>query len=284
MKILICDDIQKRGDRTRRQIKSASGYEADVLAEKDLERTIKALIDRARAVLADPYQPLCASDAFVLDRDYDLVILDNNLSHLSLPGARYTAESITGYFRSFTSIPYIVSLNKNPHIDFDLRYLIGDYQTLADIALNNPHVATPALWSGPVADAADTFVPWYWPVLSDSAKRRGEQIRFVSEHLEEPMLRALGFSALKSEHLSRHARGALAPDVIDVTRVTFKRFLRRHVGRFPLEMIGSHCPKRHQIATRRGPRCHELSRLNSTGGFGATSSGLRTYSSMFRTF
>ena len=63
----------------------------------------------------------------------DIVILDNNLAELTIPGARHTAESIAGYIRAFTNIPYIVSLNKNPDIDFDLRYLMGDRHTQADV-------------------------------------------------------------------------------------------------------------------------------------------------------
>src|SRR5262249_6663498 len=96
---------------------------------------------------------------------YDVVILDNNLSHLPIEGARLTAEAIAGYVRAITDTPYVVSINKNPEIDFDLRFLVGDYATRADLAINTSHLTNPALWTGRRADAKDDFRPWYWPAL-----------------------------------------------------------------------------------------------------------------------
>lgn len=234
MKILVCDDVERRGEQTQRQIKNASGHEAELLSEGSLAKEIDTLIDRARTVLEDPSGSAPDSATSVFDQSFDLVILDNNLSYLPIAGARYTAESITGYVRAFVNIPYIVSLNKNPHVDFDLRYLIGDYQTHADIALNSHHLTTPTLWSGNLAHAIDPFVPWYWPALNNAVKRRNEQIRFVSANLEEPILKSLGFPRYTSDYLSRHAKGALSPEAADVTKITFKRYFEKTCRSLPI--------------------------------------------------
>ena len=112
-------------------------------------------------------------------------MIDNNLTHLKVSGGRLTAESIAGYIRAFTTGTYIISVNKNPDVDFDLRFLIGDYNTRTDLALNETHLGNRALWTGDPRDADDGFIPWYWPHLDGVAKRRKEQIAFVHERLDE---------------------------------------------------------------------------------------------------
>jgi len=111
-------------------------------------------------------------------------------------------------------VPYLVSLNKNPEIDFDLRYLVGDYETRADIALNTDHLSNGALWTRNRADAEDGFLPWYWPELRAAPARRRQQIAFVRDHLKEPVLPALAIPTDQDSlgFLSRHAKGALSPD------------------------------------------------------------------------
>ena len=234
MKILVCDDDEKRGQQTREQIKDASGHDAALLSAKSLSDAIEALIARAQAALAPTEPRVTTHDTCAFDAGFDVAILDNNLSDLRIAGARHTAESIAGYVRAFVDIPYIVSMNKNPHVDFDLRYLIGDYQTHADIALNGPHVANPALWTGNPAHAPDSFLPWYWPVLNDAAERRREQIRFVSQHFDHPILKALEFPRSASDSFSRHAKGALSPDAVNVSRITFKTFFEKTCRSLPI--------------------------------------------------
>ena len=111
---------------------------------------IDALFERARRLLNRQWTLSRATlkGTVFEPSDFDIVVLDNNLAALEVSGARQTAESIAGYIRAFTNIPYIVSLNKNPEVDFDLRYLLGDYQTQADVALNTDHLANRALWRG----------------------------------------------------------------------------------------------------------------------------------------
>ena len=225
MKILVCDDIEAKAKRTRNDISAAeTGHDIELLSGGRLKEEIEKLFVRAGAVL-NFESPAAESQTAKFCCNFDVAILDNNLSDLKVAGARHTAESIAGYVRAFGAIPYVVSLNKNPHVDFDLRYLVGDYQTHADLALNNRHLSNRALWTGDPRDAKDVgFLPWYWPVLNAAPNRRRRQIRFVEERLDEPILKSLGISASASHYLSRHARGALSPRVTHVTTVTFMKF------------------------------------------------------------
>ena len=234
MKILVCDDIEERGDQTRQQIEDVTDHEVELLSEERLAAEIEALIERTRAVLANPQRAVPENETSVFDQRFQMAILDNNLSRLQIAGARYTAESIIGYVRAFVDIPYIVSLNKNPHVDFDLRDLIGDDETQADVALNSEHLSNPALWSGNPADATDGFAPWYWPALNDVVDRRRKQIQFVLNHLEEPILRSMNFPRFGPHYLSRRAKGALSPEAASATRVTFKRFFEQACRSLPI--------------------------------------------------
>ena len=153
---------------------------------------------------------------------YDLAIVDNNLTGLELDGARLTAEAIIGYLRAFTNIPYIVSLNKNLHVDCDLRFLFGDYQSLADLALNTRHLSHDRLWN---TETVSGFAPWYWPRLSDTAERRKEQEAFVTERLQHSVWEVLGFPPEADEYLSFRAKAALVTPENPVAReTTFETF------------------------------------------------------------
>ena len=235
MKILVCDDIKRRAARTAQQIKAATGHDVEFLAAQRLTTAIEALMERAGAVLRDPGGALATTATSAFDDGFDVAILDNNLSELELAGARHTAESIAGYMRAFVNVPYLVSLNKNPHVDFDLRYLMGDHETHTDLVLNSDHLANSALWTGKPAAATDSWLPWYWPVLNDAPERRRTQIHFVSEHLDAPILKSLGFERpAAADGLSRHAKGALSPDAPNVTTITFQRFFEKTCRSLPI--------------------------------------------------
>ena len=223
MKILVCDDNKVRGKRTLRHIADANvGHETVPLFGPELKEEIAALFKRAADAL-DGESFFTADNSKFLS-DVDIVIIDNKLSDLNIANARHTAESIAGYLRAFGTIPYIVSLNKNPHVDFDLRYLVGDYHTHADLAVNNDHLSNRALWTGDQRDAKDDFLPWYWPALNDAPDRRRRQIQFVGDHLHDSILKSMDFSPSASRHLPRHAKGALSPEATRVTTVTFLKF------------------------------------------------------------
>ena len=165
MKILVCDDQQAGFEAARQRI--PTDHEVIGLCEHDLKDALRELFAAISQLLrgdvtAEPHR----LEQFA---DYDVAIVDNNLSALEFEGARLSAETIIGYMRAFTGIPYIVSLNKNPDVDFDLRYLFGDYQSQADIAINTRHLDYERLWQR-VTD--ERFAPSYWPCLPVAGKRR----------------------------------------------------------------------------------------------------------------
>ena len=179
MKVLVCDDVP--GDRSEFEDAIRDAEQPDIelkrLCGDKLKQTLNTLIACANATLGDA-EGTCELSPTEFD-DVDLIILDNNLAHLGIAGARLTAESIAGYIRAFTSASYIVSINKNPDVDFDLRYLIGDYATRADVALNSHHLSNPALWTRNRWEAVNGFLPWYWPKFLDAGASRREKIEFV---------------------------------------------------------------------------------------------------------
>ena len=209
MKILVCDDQPTRCKEIASRIRASTRQNPRELSYEDLEKELTRLFEDVDACIKSPNKHKGGKYKF---DDVDILVLDNNLAHLKTPGSRLTAESIAGYIRAFTTATYIVSLNKNPDVDFDLRYLVGDYATRADVAVNNEHLGNLALWSGNSADAVRGFRPWYWPSLSTVAGRRRKQIEFVFEHLDESIVETLGFDDEAISYLSLHAKGALSPE------------------------------------------------------------------------
>jgi hypothetical protein len=209
MKVLVCDDVPERRDEIVQKIVDSGQPKPEVVTEQQLTDELTKLFKRARQCMNDP--ATYTEEDVSCFHDVDLVILDNNLTHLPGEGPPLTAESIAGYIRAFTNAAYIVSLNVNPDVDFDLRYLVGDFSSRADLALNTDHVANPALWSGDVSKSTGGFLPWYWPQLERAADHRRTQIEFVKGRLNDAVTKAFGFDTERIEHLSFHARGALSP-------------------------------------------------------------------------
>ena len=201
MKILVCDDQQDGFEAARQRIPSRGVHG---LYEDGLRDALSELFDAISKVLGGDLAPDPAEIGPFAG--YDVAIVDNNLSELDFKGARLSAETIIGYLRAFTGIPYIISLNKNPDVDFDLRYLFGDYQSQADLAINTPHIESGRLWG---LATKDRFAPWYWPRLPNAATRRREQVQFVLKFLDAPIWHKLGFPDAFGDHVSKRAQAAL---------------------------------------------------------------------------
>jgi hypothetical protein len=213
MKILVCDDEPSRSDEIIKSIEAGRKIKPDPpLVGKELRDEFSKFYKAINPCLDNPQN--CHGKPDVRFNDADIIILDNNLATLDPEGTRLVAESFIGHIRTFAAAPYIISLNKNPAVDFDLKYLIGDYETQADVALNTEHLANPALWTGDQSTATKGFIPWYWPRLNFVADRRRSQINFVSTHLETPFLESLGFRSEAISFLSRHAAGTLSPRAV----------------------------------------------------------------------
>ena len=254
LKVLVCDDIEARGQEAVGEITKVREGLAKIdvsiqiqgLFEDQLSVKIKNLFDYVAKYL--PPNGTVQSGSIdphnFAEFDCDIIFIDNNLSALHIDGARLTAEAIAGFVRGFTNARYVVSLNKNPEIDFDLRFLVGDYQTQADLALNADHLSNLALWTGNPEDAKGHFLPWYWPVLNCVSNKRMEQIEFVKENITSAIFRTMSFSDQAVDYLSRHAIGALSLDVFDppnsgsdatsVDTITFVDFFRNSCRSLPV--------------------------------------------------
>jgi hypothetical protein len=208
MRVLVCDDELRRSAEIASRIRDAGQPDPEQLFGNELTEELKNLFHAVTECFEGPKNFRQLSKTRF--KEADMVILDNNLALLNVTGTRLTAESIAGYIRAFTGASYIVSLNKNPGVDFDLRYLVGDYSTRADLAINDNHLENPALWNGERANAKDGFLPWYWPRLENAVDRRRRQIKFVSDHLDDSVIETLDFDYDSIGFLSPHATGALS--------------------------------------------------------------------------
>lgn len=216
MNILICDDKPEQAERTKREIASRGSVE--ILSDERLKQALSSFLGSVSSIF---------DGTAVTDSEfdgYDVLIVDNNLTELQLEGARLTAETIIGYLRAFTDTTYIISLNKNPHVDFDLRYLFGDYQSLADLALNTGHLSNLRLWG---ENSEGDFAPWYWPRIGDAVERRRQQIVFVEKSLERPVWEALGFPDEAEKYLSLRAKSRFSTsEERSMWKVTFEDFFK----------------------------------------------------------
>ena len=210
MKILVCDDKADSRDSVIEALRRV-GYTPDTLIDGALSAELRKLfsrVDSSRKSGAENYH----HEPSRFDQ-VDILILDNNLAFLPNEGGPpLTAESIAGYIRAYTTACYIVSLNMNLDVDFDLRYLVGDFSTRADLAINTSHLRSRALWTHRAADSQNGFCPWYWPALDSVAQRRRAQVDFVRDHLGDSVLETFGFDDEEVEFMTLHARGALSPD------------------------------------------------------------------------
>lgn len=207
MKVLVCDD---RESDCKVAVESINGLEiSDLQVDPLYSSTLRQVLEQFFEGIENDTGQAPVQSKF---DDYDIVFLDNNLSALKITGARLTAEAVAGYIRAYSTAKYIVSINKNPEVDFDLRYLVGDYSTVADLALNTPHLSNKGLWTGDPAHADNGFKPWYWPMLLSESSRRSEQIKFVRKNLDKPVFEALGFPNEVANYISRHAIGTLSPE------------------------------------------------------------------------
>lgn len=231
MRILICDDKPSQFNRTKSEIESRG--EVHGLAGEELKDALTLLFASVSEVLNGNEPPGTQQLATKFD-GYDVAIVDNNLTGLELEGARLTAETIIGYLRAFTDVPYIVSLNKNLHVDFDLRYLFGDYQSLADLALNTKHLSSARLWD---LGAPDGFAPWYWPRFLDAVDRRRQQIDFLKKNYDRSVWDALGFPTEAEEYLSLRAMSPLSSGDRNIQEAGFGVFFRSSRALPPAEIV-----------------------------------------------
>lgn len=231
MKLLLCDDNDDQRAETFAVLDATLGKDAEteMLSTDELTEAVTDFFSKVRARLDSTTTQIEVSSIF---DGFDVILLDNNLSALNIAGTRLTAEQIAGYLRAFSDTPFIVSLNKSPFVDFDLRYLIGDFSTRTDFAAKSEHLSNKWLWNRDAESSGD-FKPWYWPELRGAASNRRNQIDFTAKNLGNQILPTLGFDAECVTALSRHAAGALSPtaaqgdgDDQSPASVTFREFFK----------------------------------------------------------
>ena len=235
MEILVCDDYESGFDAVARAV--GGRHTLRPLVGEKLREELEGLFERISPALSKSRTRTDdAKSLGGLFDDADVVVVDNNLAALDIAGARLTAETLIGYVRAFTQAAYIVSLNKNPDVDFDLRYLVGDYQSHADVALNTAHLSSDALWGGGRGDG-EVFAPWYWPNLPGAVRSRRDQVaRLEAGGLDEPVVDVLKFDKGAVGALSRRAQGPLAVETGDAAAmrsVTVLEFLRNACRALP---------------------------------------------------
>jgi hypothetical protein len=231
LRILAIDDrypkeiLAKVREATAEEVYAPSENEPD---RQELKKLLRQLIDLAKLAFGGKCDYEDANEF----NNYDLILLDYSLTEVEGFDIRLTADHLAGYIRALTDAPYVVSLNKLKGVDFDLKYLLGDFETKADLALNTEHLSIKGLWSGAVGDG--DFCPWYWPRLQEAANRRRNQVNFVEEHIDDSILHSLGFPEEAIEQLSSQAIAFLSPEAGDrqtngrnsVQNVTFWQHFR----------------------------------------------------------
>jgi hypothetical protein len=209
MKILYCDDRDDAELPPSAEETTGAEHTWTKLIGDNLKTAVQQLFARVKWQLGESQESPSDEDLDKFD-NADVVLLDYGLTTLDLGGVRLTADMIAGYLRAFTKCGYVVSLNKSPLVDFDLKYLLGDFDTRADLALNAKHLDIKGLWFGETN--GEEFCPWYWPALLDAPRRRREQIEQIKANVNESILKTLGFPKAVLPLLSRQAIGFLSPE------------------------------------------------------------------------
>lgn len=242
MKVLVCDDFANEAGKTAADIRTgwrAAGMDdavldIEILADGRLGEQLTVLFGNVAEALKE--QPGQLQPTAFDGRD--IVFIDNNLAHLNLGGARHTAETVAGFIRAFSPVGTVVSLNRNPGVDFDLKHLIGDATSIADQALNVNHLVLPGLWK---RASEGGFRPWYWPELSTTPRRRYNQIEAISRVLDDDVLVHLGFGDATIAALSRAALGALSGTATvseaaeGAAPITFRQYFLQSTRSVPAE-------------------------------------------------
>ena len=203
VKILVCDDQDP--DSIVEAVPEAVIEKPDHWEPARLAENLDGLFENANSVFGQEGNKETNSEF----DEYDLILLDFGLTALEAFPHRLTAEHVAGYIRALTSASYVISLNKLPNVDFDLKYLLGDFDTKADLALNTGHLSSKGLWNGE-PDKGE-FCPWYWPRLQDAAKRREAQIEIVRNHMKAPILATLNFPEQAIRELAPQSLAFLSP-------------------------------------------------------------------------
>ncbi|GID32673.1 hypothetical protein [Paractinoplanes brasiliensis] len=236
--IIICDDetdrAMKWADFLEKIPDVADTYAVSTLSDRGLAQAIGILEARRRsargaaekdqhskreALVETPFD----SAAMVIV-DYDLIDLRAEGDQNAYAGPSETGERVAYLARCYSRCDTIVALNQFVRQStFDLR-LRGHLSSYADLNIASDDLMRPTLW----LDDQEGYRPWSWPCLGDAPARHRARVEFVEEHMDEPILAALGilsgearspaYEAMQREHLE-----FLSRDVAETA--TFRDFV-----------------------------------------------------------
>ena len=229
MKITVWDDDLEAAAGWRDEIEQVlreRGVEGNIVAhERDKIRSeLQVLHDKRKRSIEEKDENENAGIS-ELD-DTDILVVDNDLFALD-EFVDLSAEMVAARVLVYAKCAYIVVLNLNPDIDFDLS-LIGHPASKADLHVNDQFVSNPGLWMEcPRENHA--FRPWAWPLLVSQAelqRARTEELKQVLAQGDPdiPILDYFAFNETARSRLSRSTRGFLHPRK-DIKDVSFKDFI-----------------------------------------------------------
>ena len=235
LKILVCDDVAARGRRVVEEIQRGTDGCVDVDLQVSFGKDLTLKLDKFYKTSVETNLKNGGVEESVFD-DFDIIVIDNNLSELQMRGFRLTADVVIGHIRAFSNCKVIVLLNKHRNCDFDLRALSPNSGEKADVELNQEHLSLKWLWSRCDAEHEE-FRPWYWPKLLEAPTRRENQISELMD-LNQKVLEFFDFPKVAISELSRSAVAALHPEKksLGITKVSFRDyFLKSCVSLIDLE-------------------------------------------------
>ena len=223
--VLICDDDEDVCDDwvgTVRHVAPEEHYKVlSAPSNKDVQCAAKELFARQGAVLDQRQR---ANSECLFDKA-NILILDYDLLHVDKDNARHTGESLARLARTFSKAEAVVVYNQFREAHFDLS-LRGHLSSHADLNLQEDLLGTPGLWTDPPWDG---FRPWHWQTLRGAVDTQRARRAWVREHMEEPIVDALGMEHDDAMRLSDAAFGFIAADAKDwqgLKRRTFSDFIR----------------------------------------------------------
>jgi len=237
MKVAVWDDDTKAAGEWKEQIDAvldADDVVVNAPTRKDIEGELQMLHQRRRDYI-ETRHPAELVGQSELD-ETDILIVDNDLFELHA-FSDFSAETVAARARVYTTCGYIVILNLNRDVDFDLS-LLEHPHSKADLHINDRFIADEGLWLKCPKEHG-TFRPWHWPLLPiavEQYKIRVEEMRQVlnGNGKNTPVLDYFGFDEVVKTRLSRTARAFLHPNKNSET-VSFLDFVQGNVSAVELK-------------------------------------------------
>lgn len=144
------------------------------------------------------------------------LLVDYDLLQAGVQGPSLVGETVAYYARCFSRCGLIVGLNQFGPRTFDLS-LKGHIESFADINIGSEHVANRNLWG----KSKPGFHPWCWPSLPDFHRSHELRMKDALDHLDQPILKTLGFGEDIELLLPRSAVEFLGETPL---KITFRQF------------------------------------------------------------